>query len=114
MNSLNIKHHLQRIALLAAAAALAGCISTAGIAPVATPVAADKLGLSTTAAPQILADWWDALNDRALTAMIDCAVQGNPSLRVAKLRIDRAQAAVAGAESARGVQVSGDASGTRE
>src|SRR5438067_664267 len=98
----------------AAAAALAGCVSTAGIAPAAQKLKAENFSLATTSAPQIVSDWWDALNDRALTDMIGHALEGNPSLRVARLRIDRAQAAVAGAESAQGPQVSGDASVTRQ
>ena len=109
-----IRTQLQRIAMLATVAALAGCVSTAGIAPVSEKVKADSFGLSTTPTPPILAAWWDAMNDRALSDMIERAVSGNPSLRIARLRIDRARAAVAGAESANGVQVNGDASVMRE
>ncbi|MEO8137010.1 MAG: efflux transporter outer membrane subunit, partial [Betaproteobacteria bacterium] len=114
MNNTTTTVFMQRLATLAAATALAGCVSTAGIAPVAQPVTAEKFGLSTDAAPQILADWWDALNDHALSAMIGCALEGNPSLRVAKLRIDRAEASVAGAQAAGGLQVNADASATRQ
>ncbi|MEP6702520.1 MAG: efflux transporter outer membrane subunit [Betaproteobacteria bacterium] len=114
MFSIHSGFSIKGVVALTAAALLAGCVSTRGIAPTAQPVSAQELGLTTTAAPQLLIDWWNALNDRALTDMIERAVADNPSLRVARYRIERAQAAIAVAEANGGVQIGGDASATRQ
>ena len=45
------------------------------------------------------ADWWRTLGDPQLDRLIDLAVAGNPSLAVARARLDRAKAGVIFAES---------------
>lgn len=86
-----------RLATLAAGACavalLAGCATPgADRAPIASTQPA-ALGLaespaSTPVAPQ----WWTALGDKQLNALVDQALQGHPSLTVARARLDRAGA----------------------
>ncbi len=42
--------------------------------------------------PQVLANWWTALNDPALTSLIDPAIQGNLELMKAQARVREARA----------------------
>ena len=78
---------------LAAALLLVGCASPgAAHTPLAqtTPAA---LGLnaasSETAAPS---QWWKTLGDEQLNALIDKALQGNPTLAVSRARLEQAVA----------------------
>jgi NodT family efflux transporter outer membrane factor (OMF) lipoprotein len=95
---------------------LSGCASSAGIAPVAQPIAPASIGLdaNAAAAPALAADWWRSFGDSTLDGLIDRALAGNPSLKVAQARFERAQAAVGVAKSADGPQVNGEADVTRE
>lgn len=90
---------LPAIALLASALALAGCASTHGLAPEGRVTDADTLQttrsfgaykLSDAAFPT--QDWWNALGDPQLDALIREALQGNPSLAAADARLRQAQA----------------------
>jgi NodT family efflux transporter outer membrane factor (OMF) lipoprotein len=94
---------------------LSGCASSAGIAPVAQPVAPATVGLDAPgSAPVVAADWWRGFGDPALNDVVERALAGSPNLRVAQARLERAQAAVSGAQSAVGVQVNGELDVTRQ
>lgn len=92
-----------RLLALCAALALAGCAAPGvGQAPLAqvTPAAA---GLTETGTPAALPTptWWTALGDARLNALVDQALQGNPSLAASRARFERA-AALATASSTSG------------
>jgi len=84
---------------------LAGCASSDGIAPSATLVDPAKVGVSAAPAAPIAADWWQGFGDPALSALIDQAVAGSPSLRVVEARVARAAANAGAARAAEGPQV---------
>lgn len=95
--------------------ALAGCASTAGIAPKAETIAPASVGLeSTTPSAPVDAHWWRTFGDPNLDRLVDRALAGNPSLKAAQARIDRAGALVAGAQAAAGPQVNGGLDVTRQ
>jgi NodT family efflux transporter outer membrane factor (OMF) lipoprotein len=97
---------------------LAGCASSAGITPTAQPIAPALVGLdsnaSPTAEPGLEAQWWHGFGDAALNDLIERALAGNPSLKVAQARLARAEAAASGAQAAGGPQVNGSLDITRE
>ena len=94
---------------------LAGCASSAGIGPVATTVAPATVGLDAQAStPDLTADWWRGFGDARMDELVERALAGNPSLKIAQARLARAQAAVAGARSADGPQVNGQLDVTRQ
>lgn len=105
---------------MAAAAALflAGCADMGHIDSHAKLRDADSLGLSTQAAelaaPTVDSQWWLGFGDTQLNALVHQALQGNPSLQVARARLERAQAAVGVAEAARKPKVDGQLDLTRE
>ena len=94
---------------------LTGCASSAGIAPVAQISAPAAVGLdAATTTPALAADWWHGFGDAALDGLVERALAGNPNLKVAQARLARAEAAVAGAQSADGPQVNGSFDSTRQ
>ncbi|MEP7299743.1 MAG: efflux transporter outer membrane subunit, partial [Burkholderiales bacterium] len=94
---------------------LTGCASSAGIAPAAQISAPAGAGLESSATtPLLAADWWHAFNDAALDGLVERALAGNPSLKVAQARLARAEAAVGSAQSADGPQVNGAFDVTRQ
>jgi len=94
---------------------LAGCASSAGIAPVATTVAPASVGLDAQAGtPDLAADWWQGFGDARMNELVGRALAGNPSLKIAQARLARAQAAVAGVQSTDGPQVNGQLDVTRQ
>jgi NodT family efflux transporter outer membrane factor (OMF) lipoprotein len=94
---------------------LTGCASSAGIAPTAQVSAPAAAGLdASVATPVVAADWWRAFGDDTLNGLVDRALAGNPSLKVAQARLARAEAAVGGAKSADGPQVNGALDVTRQ
>jgi NodT family efflux transporter outer membrane factor (OMF) lipoprotein len=94
---------------------LGGCASSAGIAPVAQPIAPVAVGLDANAAvAPLAADWWHAFGDSTLDALVERALVGSPGLKVAQARLERAQAAIAGAQSADGLKVNGELDATRQ
>lgn len=110
-----------RLHLLAAATALtlalAGCASSGGLHPDGTALDASSLkashslaGVSLSPAAWPTADWWTALGDPQLNALIDEALKNNPGLAVADARARAAQAQVGIADAARGPSVDGGAS----
>jgi NodT family efflux transporter outer membrane factor (OMF) lipoprotein len=93
---------------------LAGCASSAGIAPVARNVEPASVGLDAQAAtPDVAVDWWKSFGDARMSELVEKALAGNPSLRIAQARIVRAQAAVAGVQSNDGPHVNAEADATR-
>ena len=95
---------------------LGGCASYAGIAPVAQQVTPTSLGLEATAgaSPTISADWWRAFGDTTLDGLVDHALTGSPTLKVAQARVARAEAATASTKAADGLQISGSLDATRQ
>ncbi|MEO6032526.1 MAG: efflux transporter outer membrane subunit [Burkholderiaceae bacterium] len=97
---------------------LAGCASSAGIAPHAQRLAPEVVGLGAghvaEAAPALAADWWRGFDDPALSVLVERALAGNPSLQVAQSRLERAQAAASGIQAAGGLQVNGSLDLTRQ
>jgi NodT family efflux transporter outer membrane factor (OMF) lipoprotein len=94
---------------------LAGCASSAGIAPVAQINAPSAVGLDAAAVtPAVAADWWRGFGDTMLDGLVDRALAGNPNLKIAQARLARAEAAVGGAKSAEGLQINGALDVTRE
>jgi NodT family efflux transporter outer membrane factor (OMF) lipoprotein len=108
------------ISAMAAAAALflAGCADMGHIDSQARLRDADSLGLSSQAAelavPSVDSQWWLGFGDTQLNALVDQALKGNPSLQVARARLERAQAATGVAEAARKPKLDGQLDLTRE
>src|SRR5262245_25641025 len=65
---------------------LAGCVSTAGIAPTAEKVQAESFKLSAAAADPLPSQWWTGFSDAELNGLVDRALAGNPSLALAQTR----------------------------
>ena len=92
---------------VALATLLAGCASTHGLAPAGAPLQADALqaGRSLQGASSDAAfprqDWWRALGDPQLDALIDEALAGTPSLAAADARARAAIAQAGLADAAR-------------
>ncbi|MFD0666487.1 efflux transporter outer membrane subunit [Ramlibacter sp. MAHUQ-53] len=102
---------------LATALALAGCASPPDVAVPAPMRDAASLGLAAGAAasvPAIEAQWWRAFGDPQLDALVDQALAGHPSLRVARSRLARAQAVTGVADAALLPQVNAAAEATRQ
>jgi NodT family efflux transporter outer membrane factor (OMF) lipoprotein len=94
---------------------LSGCANSAGIAPVAKPLAPASVGLDDSAAvPTVASDWWLSFNDPALNDLIGRALAGSPNLKVAQARLARAQAVASTARSADGFHVDGEVDITRQ
>lgn len=94
---------------------LGGCANSSGILSTAKPVDPASVGLDAGAsAPMVAADWWKSFGDPTLDGIVDKAVEGNPNIRVAQARFDRARAAVSNAQSADGFHLNGEADVTRE
>ena len=100
---------------------LSGCASTAGITTRAQPIEPDSLAakdslagarLSPAAWPR--SDWWRQLNDPQLDQLIDEALAGSPTLRVAESRARKALALAQASDAARYPQVNASAQLTRE
>ena len=90
---------LYRAAAPAAALLLAACASTGGlepksaiIDPAALQAANSLAGAHTSQDAWPAADWWKRFGDPQLDALVDEALSGNPSIRSARARLDRASA----------------------
>jgi NodT family efflux transporter outer membrane factor (OMF) lipoprotein len=113
--------HVARIAAVVGASILiGGCASTAGLSTQAEPHSAAQLAAERSlagtpaAAPWPRNDWWKALNDPQLDRLIDEALAGSPTLRVAEARARQALAVAGVAQSALYPQINADAELTRE
>ncbi|MET0893391.1 MAG: efflux transporter outer membrane subunit [Pseudoxanthomonas sp.] len=87
---------------------LAGCASTHGLSPKVEAVDGDALASSRSFSNYELSaanfprqDWWTALGDPQLDALIAEALQGTPSLEAADARLRKAQAQAGLADEAR-------------
>ncbi len=91
-----------------AALVLAGCANMKGIDTTAQLRDASSLGLPAPAESLSPApDWWVALGDPQLNRLVADALAGNPNLRVAAARVNKARAAQAIAEAAYAPQLNG-------
>jgi NodT family efflux transporter outer membrane factor (OMF) lipoprotein len=112
---------MKLLAAFAFAAALAGCVSHQGIAPRSEVGRADALAAQRSLADAKLTpaswpegDWWKRFADQQLDALIEEALAGSPSGRVARARLDRAVALAQSAGAGIGPQVSASADITRQ
>lgn len=107
------------------ALALAGCADMGNISSQAKLRDAQSLGLTpasatpaapavSAAAPTIASQWWVEFGNPQLDSLIAQAIQGNPSLQVARARLARAQAAVSSTEAADKPQINGALDLTRQ
>ncbi len=105
-----------RLAALAAALALAGCADMSAIAPQATMRDAQSVGLAPQASPAFTptAQWWREFGDEQLNGLVERALQGNPTLKIAQARLARAQALSEVAQAANLPQVNGSLEATRQ
>jgi len=114
-----IHRFVTAITLIAATACaalmmLAGCASSGGIAPHAQKLDVAAL-LPDAGAPVDVSDnWWKALDDERLNALMDRALAASPTLAVARTRIERAAAGTDAADAARRPRVDGSAELKRE
>lgn len=101
-------------AALSAAALLSAC-ATPGADP--TPLAQKTpaaLGLSNAASMPVAPRWWTTLGDAQLNQLVDLALQEQPSLAVARARVDRARALADLTHAASGPQAALSAEVTRQ
>ncbi|RZL55430.1 MAG: efflux transporter outer membrane subunit [Variovorax sp.] len=104
---------------LVAALVLAGCASTASVAPQTdAPVrfkeaVATTTGATTAAPVQVAGDWWRAFADPTLDALVERAAARNTDIRRAAARLAEARALARTVDAARSVQVSADAGANR-
>ncbi len=90
---------MRKLIPLVSLAALAACTvgpnyegpKSAGA--VTAPAAFARAGQTSTAAPAV-ADWWRGLNDPQLDALVERALQDNPSIAVAEARLKQARSAL--------------------
>ncbi len=97
--------------------ALAGCASSGGLHPDGTPIDPSSLkadrslsGVNVSPAAWPANDWWTALGDTQLDALMTEALQDNPGLGVADARARAAQAEAGMANAARGPTLNASAS----
>jgi len=82
------------VVMLCAALALAGCVSSAGIAPEAKALDAARVGVDANAPAAAVTDrWWQAFGQSDLDTLVETALAANPNLALARSRIERATAA---------------------
>jgi NodT family efflux transporter outer membrane factor (OMF) lipoprotein len=96
---------------------LSGCVSPAGIKPVARPITPSDAGLIAqpdAAQPALAVDWWRALASPTLDALVQRALADSPNLALVQARLARAQAALAGVQANQGLQVNATADATRQ
>ncbi len=108
--------------VMVAILALGGCVSSDGLSTkgrmtdISALSAGKSLDVSSTrgstrfASTWPAADWWHALGDPQLDALIDEAMQGNPDLTAADARLRKAMASAVAADAARKPNISGSAS----
>lgn len=109
------RRRLQGLALIALAATLliAGCAGQGAIAPHSQLARPEALGASGSATYPA-SDWWTAYDDAQLNRLIAAALAGNPTIRIAQARLERAQAATEVAGAARLPQVSASTDNSRQ
>jgi NodT family efflux transporter outer membrane factor (OMF) lipoprotein len=110
-----------RTGVLVLAAALGGCASTAGIAPQSALNRAERLAASASLAQNQLSpsawpesDWWKRFGDSQLDRLMDEALGGSPTLRIAQARLRKALAASQASAASLYPHADADAQVTRE
>ena len=68
---------------------LTACASSGPERQAAIPTPVQTLGLKDTATPEVTADWWRAMGDPVLNQIVTQALQGQPTLAVARARLER-------------------------
>jgi NodT family efflux transporter outer membrane factor (OMF) lipoprotein len=116
MSPLSPTSRIRFAPLLLSVAVAAGCASTHGLAPQGRMTDADTLQAQASLAPVQVSDagfptsdWWTALGDTQLNALITEALQGTPSLDAADARVRQAQAQAGIADAARKPDLSASA-----
>jgi NodT family efflux transporter outer membrane factor (OMF) lipoprotein len=79
-----------------------------------TPFSAESVGLKAQAVAAIAPEWWTALGDPQLDAIIADALNGSPSLEMAMARLRSAEAGLAVARAGRGPDVFVNGEETRQ
>ena len=109
------------ISMIAALALIAGCASMDGVAPNASPREASALATQRTLQDVPVSDrawpardWWKALQDAQLDALIDEALRDSPTIAVAAARTRRAMAAADTAAASLLPRIDASGSSTRE
>ena len=112
---------LLRTASLLLALLVAGCASTGGLAPESSLTGANDLASRRSLAAQPVspdawpdAAWWKSFGDSNLDALIDEALAGSPTLKVAAARTRKAVASAESAKASLYPQVNADFAATRE
>lgn len=107
--------------LLLAATLFSGCASMAGLETRASPADANRLAAAQSLANTSLSaaawprtDWWTRFRDPQLDRLMDEALAGNPTLRVAAARARKALALAQTTQAALYPQVNGDTAITRQ
>ncbi|BAL23843.1 efflux transporter outer membrane subunit [Azoarcus sp. KH32C] len=103
------------------AAVLTACASFEGLAPRAAVSDANHLAASTSLAGDAdktaawpSNNWWSAFGDAQLDRLMDEALATSPSLRIARARLDRANAVAGLADAARVPQITANATSTNQ
>jgi NodT family efflux transporter outer membrane factor (OMF) lipoprotein len=99
--------------------AMAGCADMSGIDPHAQLRQPGSLGLPTTSTAvevpsPVASDWWSAWGDPQLDRLVKQALQDNPNLKIAQIRLARALAVTDVADAALLPQVNGAFDATRQ
>ena len=100
---------------------LAGCASTGGLAPDASPRDADALAAQRSLADATISnaawpkdEWWNAFGDSQLDALMAEALAGSPTLKIATARTRKALAAADASNAALLPRIDASVSSTRE
>ena len=116
MSTLFTRSRIRFAPLLLSLAVATGCASTHGLAPQGRLNDADTLQAQASLSPVRVSDaafptqdWWKALGDPQLDALVSEALQGTPSLQAADARVRQAQAQAGIADVARKPDVSASA-----
>ncbi|WP_251970549.1 efflux transporter outer membrane subunit [Sphaerotilus microaerophilus] len=104
-----------KVAVPALLALLLAACASPGVqrAPAALAAPAD-LGLADAASPAVAVAWWQAWGDTGLDALVERTLAGQPTLRLAQARLERAGAVIGAVRGEDGPQVALNADATRQ
>jgi NodT family efflux transporter outer membrane factor (OMF) lipoprotein len=109
-----------RVVALAPALAMTGCADMSGIDPGSTLRDAPSFGLAQPGSGSAASDfapvtqWWRDFGDPQLDRLMDQALEGSPTLKLAQTRLTRAQAVMEVAKAATQPQLNGSLDVTRQ